>query len=98
MKDGKVAISPVQLAALTGTRPLPPKVWESKDVANARNTSPVTTSKSKQERSSTFGKIQEEIKAKERAAAIKSQEGCGKVKEVCSFSELFCLVWCLVAL
>ena len=94
MKDGKVAISPAQLAALTGTRPLPPKVWESKDDTNPRSTSPIKTSKSKQERIS-VGKIltKKEIKAKELAAAIKSHQERGNVKEVLSFSEVFCLVF-----
>ena len=96
VKDGKVAISPAQLAALTGTRPSPSNVWET----NARSTSAVKTSKSKQVRSITIGKIltKREIKAKELAAAKeRQQEEFGKVKEVCSFS-VFRFVWCSVAL
>ena len=90
MKDGKVAISPAQLAALTGTRPSPLQEWESKDVLNARSTSAVKTSKSKQERSSAFGKIltKEEMKTKELAATKERQADCRNVKEVCSFSEV----------
>ena len=86
VKDGKVAISPAQLAALTGTRPSPLQEWKTTDVTNARSTSAVMTSKSKQVGSSAFGKIRpkEEIKAKELAAAIERQEECGNVKEVCS--------------
>ena len=88
VKDGKVAISPAQLAALTGTRPSPQQEWESKDVLNARSTSAVKTSKSKQVGSSTFGKIltKEEVKAKELAAVKERQEECGTANEVCSFS------------
>ena len=77
------------------------ELWESKDVGKARSSSAVKTSKSKQARSSTVGKLKlytnkelkasksKQAKAKELAASNEQQEEHMKGKEVCLFLGVF---------